>query len=230
MAVGNIRASTHRADLEAEYTQARYQLTRLAKEGGELGPGAEELIIKLDKSYALLLNRLDNSVAFEFSPTAPLPPPVDRFRLRGILAYRAWQMEVRGVLSPAIMWQGSDAWAHEVAFAHKIPDRYNRLGLHATRIEMWQKNSYSDYVSGLVDLYGRVVEHEDGVMRAECARIITLFLHITDNNQVQSLVTGAYELLRNTYPNVPIYPVTTFQKELYLWREVLLNYKAVRTD
>jgi len=216
--------------IQDEYKQARHALEQLVKqEEGSLREQAEELIINLDQHYNKLHERVDRLVAIDYSLTAPLPPPVDRHNLKGFLAYRAWDMQVKGSLSPSISWVQGDAWTNEVAFADEPPSRDNHHGLHATRLENWENNRYSKTISGLVDLYGAVIEHEDGVMRAECARIICLFIEVTGNNQIILLTTGLHDLLRKNYPNVPVYPVSPYQKKLILWREVLVNYRAIPT-
>ena len=213
------------AMIEDEYKKARFALEQLLKESGPISSGAEQLILELDKHFQHMKYRVDNSVPMSRALATPLPPPIDRHWVKGLLAYRAWKMEIRGCLSPAIM-STSDAWKNEVAFADCTPTVDNRSGLHATRLERWTNNSYGDYISGIVDLYGKVIEHADGVLRGECARIQMLMIEIKDSNQAVTMLTGVYELLRNRYPNVPVHIITSFQKQLIICREVLINQGA----
>ena len=212
-----------------EYRRARLALEQLVKnEEGSLRTQAEDLIVNLDIHFQRLERRVVDAVKFEHSLASPLPPPIDRHNLKGILAYRAWDMKIKGSLSPSIL-HSDIAWSKEVAFADQPPHSSNHHGLHATRLENWENNRYSNFVSGIVDLYGKVVEHEDGVLRAECARIACLFITITNQNQLILLITGVHDLLKYNYPNTPIYMVSTYQKKLFLWREVLVNYRAIPT-
>ncbi len=212
--------------IETEYKAARFQLEQLLKEGGTIQQQTEQLILNLDAHYDLLKGRVERSVSLKYSLAGPIPPAIDRRKLQGIIAYRAWTMKVKGALSPSITWS-EDAWSGEVAFADEIPRRDNWHGLHATRLEYWKKNTYGDFVSGLIDCYGSVIEHEDGVVRAECARILLILITLTDQSQSLLLLTGVYEALRWRYPNVPVYVVSPYQKDLMLWREVLTNYGAI---
>lgn len=212
--------------IDTEYKQARFQLEQLLKEGGTIQSQTEQLILNLDEHYIRLKNRIENSVQLRYSLTSPLPAPINRKIVKGMVAYRAWKMKVKGALSPSITWS-EDAWSKEVAFADQPPSRNNHNGLHATRIEYWKKNTYGDFVSGLIDCYGKVVEHEDGVIRAECARILMILLTITDESQTMLLMTGALDLLKYRYPCTPVYMVSPYQKELIMWREVLVNYGAI---
>ncbi|MBU2051351.1 MAG: hypothetical protein KKH61_20580 [Gammaproteobacteria bacterium] len=216
-------------EVEAEYKSARVELTKLVNEGNGIGPQAEELILQLDTHYNQLKHRVDSIIPMNKSLTTPIPPPIDRSKLKGFLAYRAWKIEIKGRLTPSVMTK-EQAWSKPVAFANSVPCTANHNGLHATRIEKWESNSYDSYgqsVSGLVDLYGKVVEHADGVMRAECARIMCMFLTVVDDNYLVMLASGVYARLHDNYPGVPIYIITDFQKKLIMYREILVNYRAV---
>jgi len=158
-----------------------------------------------------------------------MPLPVYRPKLKGLLAYRAWKMEIKGCLSPHVI-SHMDSWSSEVAFADQCPTAYNSNGLYATKLELWRDNGYADFVCGLVDLYGTVLEHSDGILRAECAKIKCIILTITTDNQQFLLLTGVYEAFHISYPNIPIFIFTPYQKQLYIWREVLINCKMVRED
>jgi len=216
--------------ITSEYTQARNSLEKLVKEGDpRLASGAEELIINLDAHYELLKHRITAAVPLQYALTAPLPPPIDRRKVKGILAYRAWDMQVKGVLSPAIVCRDG-AWKGEVSFADTPPTTHNGHGLHANRLEYWSANRYHDFITGIVDLYGTVIEHGDGVMRAECARILCIFVKLTTIDQNLILLTGVYETIKYRYPNIPVYVVSEYTRELMMWREVLLNCRAMSSS
>jgi len=210
-------------EIEAEYRAARSALLKLCDEGSSLGSKAKELIATLDEQYSHTKHRVEVSIPLSRSLTAPLPPPINHRKLKGILAYRAWQIEIKGTLSP-VVWSGRDTWQHEVAIADSIPKpTHDSHGLYATRIERWRDNGYNDFISGLVDLYGTIVEHSDGVLRAEYARIKMIMITITDDNQLLLMLTSVYENFKLTYPNTPIHIVTPYQKQLIIWREVLIS-------
>ena len=212
--------------IESEYKSARFNLEQLLKEGGTIQSQTEQLILNLDQHFTKLEHRMSASVHLDLSLASPLPPPINRNKVKGMLAYRAWSMQVKGALSPSIAWS-DNAWAREVAFADEPPTEYNTHGLHANRLEYWTANRYADFVSGIIDAYGTVVEHGDGVVRAECARILCIMLVLTEQTQALLILTGAFESLQYRYPNTPIYIFSPYQRDLFLWREVLINHGAV---
>jgi hypothetical protein len=214
-------------EIESQYKSARMELLRLAEETGTIGSTAKNLISNIDSSYSILKHRVEQAIPFERSLTPPLPPPIDRTNLRGILAYRAWEVIIKGSLSPSVQSDKS-TWFKEIAFADQIPEaHYDSHGLYAHRLEIWKSNGYGDKVSGLVDLYGKVIEHSDGILRAECARVKMIMLTITDNNQLLMMLASVYESFKLTYPNTPIYIVTPYQKDLIMWREVLITLRLL---
>ncbi len=210
-----------------EYRSAKLSLEQLLKEGGSLAENAERLIVDLDEHFRTLENRVAQAVDFNHSLTPPIPPAVDRTKLKGMLAYRAWCVRMKGVLSPVMGWHENETWRGELSFADQPPSRDNTHGLYATRIERWVGNSYGDEYCGLVDLYGKVVEHADGVLRGECGRIVMILIQVTEASNAVAMVTGAYELVKYNYPNVPVHIVTPLMKKLILWREALVNYGAI---
>lgn len=221
--------------LEKDYYEARRSLLQLQNEGKGIGEKVTELIYQLDENYYEVRRRIETSVPLKVALASPLPPAIDRKQLKGMLAYRGWDMKVKGVLSPAVMWS-ENAWKNEVAYADLPPTRENGHGLHATRIERFRSNSYGRYsesaivdaeVIGLVDMYGKIVEHADGVLRAECARICMIMIVIENNNALRTMASGVYEAVKWQYPHVPVHMVTEYQKELILWREALANQGAV---
>jgi hypothetical protein len=138
-----------------------------------------------------------------------------------MLAYRAWNLSITGTLKPSIV--GGFEWK-EVSFADYVPTPTNSHGLHATRIEQAFNNSYTDLACGLVDAYGKVVEHSNGVIRAECARVLAILINISSSTTMYyPMVAGLYESICHHYPNVPVYIITSYQKVLFLSREMLIS-------
>ena len=64
---------------------------------------------------------------------------------------------------------------------------------------MTRASYYMGDVSGLLELRGRILEHTDGVVKAEWARIICVFLQANENTET------VYSGLSQTYPTVPMY-------------------------
>src|SRR3990167_10231521 len=113
--------------IETEYKQARFALDQLLKEGGSIQEQTEQLILNLDAHYEKLKNRVEGAVQLQYSLASPLPPAVDRKKLKGILAYRAWDMKVKGALAPSVSW-ADGTWGSEVAFADRPPSIDNHHG------------------------------------------------------------------------------------------------------
>jgi len=211
-------------EIEADYSEAKISLLRLKEESSTLGAMADATLAQLEFQYGRVKKSLTNSVKFKNSLTSPIPPAIDRKKYNGLIAYRAWNFSFKGKLSPSII-SGADTWAHAVAFSDKLPKEYNNHGLHATRLEAWRDNQYDNFISGLVSLHGTILEHADGILRAEYAQIACIFINITSDSEEVLLLTGAYENLKLTYPSTDIYIFTPYMKQLYIWREVLINYK-----
>ena len=75
---------------------------------------------------------------------------------------------------------------------------------------------YRRMMSGFVELLGKVVEHTDGVLRAEIAKLLCLFV-TSDNNNVEHAV----RCLRENYSFVPVYVLNPSQLADVVLREVL---------
>ena len=122
-------------------------------------------------------------------------PFLDLSSVRGIVAYKTWNFDGR-LKSSAMNYH----WK-ELNFADKIPDEHNQSGFYCIKLSslsiMTTGSSYFDSygqhgVSGFVELLGKVVEHTDGVLRAEIARLLCLFV-TSDNNNVAYTVRCLYE-------------------------------------
>jgi hypothetical protein len=213
-------------ELQLEYKNARAQLVSLKEEFGDMSSMATSMLATLDAQYQHLVDIIETSVPFSRVLTSPLPPPINRSKVRGLIAYRAWNTHIKGRLSPCIV-NNDLAWKGEVNFSDNVPTKSNTHGLHATRIEVYDHNSYGEYITGLVDCYGTVVEHADGVLRAECARVLYIMLTIREENNYVSLLTGAYKAFTETYPNATVCVVSPFQRYLIIAREILISQGGI---
>jgi hypothetical protein len=145
--------------------------------------------------------------------------PLPRLELNGeIIAFRQWQLHLDGQLRST---NHNLVWA-ELEFADEMPTNSNRHGLYATRIDPvgLSQGSLHGYLPigsgvdslngveccGLVALSGTVIEHEDGVYRAECARLLCIWL-VSCSPYVYELVPKLYA----NYPTTPIYVCNTKQ-------------------
>jgi len=122
-------------------------------------------------------------------------PDIDMRGVRGIVAYRTWNFDGR-LKSTAMPYH----WK-ELNFAGVVPTERNNSGFYCIKLTslgvMTTGSSYyNSYgrsnVSGFVELLGTVVEHGDGVLRAEVAKLICLFV-TSDNNNLVSTVRSLHE-------------------------------------
>jgi len=122
-------------------------------------------------------------------------PDIDFSGVRGIVAYKTWNFD--GLLKSTA--QGYH-WK-ELNFADRIPTETNQSGFYCIKmsslgIMTTGSSYYNSYgrggVSGFVELLGKVVEHGDGVLRAEVAKLICLFA-TSDNNNLANTVRSLYE-------------------------------------
>lgn len=140
-------------------------------------------------------------------------------RVRGILAYRVWGFDA-GLRSTAMRY----VWK-ELNFADRVPAVYNRSGFYCIKLTglsvmttgagyfgMGQRS-----VSGFVELLGHVVEHSDGLLRAEVARLVCLFV------TPESIQFSPYIVrdLCMQYPTTPVHVLTPEQLADVIVGEVL---------
>lgn len=128
----------------------------------------------------------------------PLPAIEEPF-----VAFRMWATTPLGTLKG----MGVGSWYdwEELNFAHRIPTAHNAYGLYAVKVDpivlvRGFANHYLADVCGLVGLRGEIVEHGDGVLRAECARILCIWYTSSD----PSVFVAVPNIMRS-YPNVPVY-------------------------
>lgn len=132
---------------------------------------------------------------------ADLPPMItDGTPDEPILAFRDWNYK-HGWLHGTGMGS-SYAW-QDVNFSDDPPTNYNSHGLYALHLTplsiLSQTGAHFGDFCGIVVLRGDVIEHEDGILRAEYARIACIFVKHNDPKIYAQLP----ELYKN-YPTTPI--------------------------
>jgi hypothetical protein len=165
------------------------------------------------KDMANLLE--DRDIASRALINTGLPLPMLKLGEGEILAFREWGIEWdKGVLTGTNHHQ---TWG-EITFADTLPMKDNTNGLYAVKLDAvgfceGQVRSRipispSDKVNccGLVGLRGIVVEHEDGVLRAEYARVLCIWV-TTSHSVLYDFLPKLYD----NYPNIPIFVCTRKQ-------------------
>ena len=140
-------------------------------------------------------------------------------QVRGMVAFRVWGYDRLGLRSTVMSYH----W-REVNFADKVPGCHNQSGLYCIKLSslgvLTAGVSYfgtgRQNVSGFIELLGRVEEHTDGVLRAEVARLMCLFV-TSENSVIGSIVGQLHEL----YPVTPVFVLNPEQLADVIMREVL---------
>ena len=151
-------------------------------------------------------------------PVVVALPDIDMSGVRGIVAYRTWSFDGR-LKSTAMSyyWKGLN-------FADSVPSKRNNNGFYCIKLSSLGvmtsgSNYFSIYgkseVSGFVELLGEVVEHSDGILRAEVAKLICLFVTSDNSNPMWTV--------RRLYENyvVPVHVLNPEQLADVILREVL---------
>lgn len=219
-------ASTLFAQVQREHAKAGEDLTSL-KSGGFLNESEFTAAMgRLEVAFERVIKKFENYISFFKIPVAPLPPPVNRRDVRGIIAFRQWQYQNDdfGQLAPLIVGQRV-SW-RPIMYADKVPTKNNLNGLYARELLPNLGNAYlglSSQAFGFVELLGHIEEHQDNVYRAESAKILSLYVPIPDEATHARMQLGLLERLIDSYFSVPTYPVTEYQAHLILMREILIS-------
>jgi len=124
------------------------------------------------------------------------------------IAFREWQLDDYGCLRGA-GYGASYRWK-EFNVANAVPRPRNDVGLYAVRIDAQSMVTggischFGQKAAGLVALSGDVVEHDDGVLRAECARILCIWYM----PQAAAEAYSDLPTLMAVYPTTPVYVTT----------------------
>lgn len=95
----------------------------------------------------------------------------------GLVATRQWRLQPRMYIASVVHRR---RYGSSVIWADKIPTAANSHGIYAWRlpvIEGLLRGYNAGTLTGMVELSGQVVVHEDGILRAECCRILMLIAH-----------------------------------------------------
>lgn len=128
--------------------------------------------------------------------------PHINFNTQGILAYRSWSLDAAGYLiSPSYKAR----WSTEMT-ADDVPSEFSHHGLYAYKLTPKGFMSLTNYsqceIRGIVELRGKVIEHDDGTFRAQTAIIRNLF--VVTNERTCADVYAVLPKLYEHYPDVEI--------------------------
>ena len=144
--------------------------------------------------------RLEEEKLFKFRHslvTAGIPD-IDFSDVEGLVAFRTWDVRDDKLGSTAMR----SVWNSQM-IADRIPTPNNNNGLYCVKLDplglMTRASYYLGEVCGLLELRGKVLEHTDGVVRAEWARIMCVFIQANENTE------NNYQGLCYSYPTVPFY-------------------------
>ncbi len=174
--------------------------------------------VLLKKMVDLEKNRREMEFERLNKPVIAGLPDIDMTGVRGLVAYKTWQFD--GHLHSTAM----SYWWRELNIADKVPSKDNPSGFYCVKLSSLGVittgssyfNSYAlRSVSGFVELSGTVIEHYDGVLRAEIAKLLCLFV-VANNPRVEHIVRSLYE----NYIT-PVYVLNPEQLADVLFREVL---------
>jgi len=132
-----------------------------------------------------------------------------------LVSFRKWDITSMGWLHGIGM--GSSYLWKEVNFADKVPTESNGNGLYSVQLDpnglLNQAGSYVGNYCGLLELRGHVLEHGDGVLRSEYARILCIWVTLCDSE-----IFGSVPRLVANYPCTPIFVCTRRQVAEALFR------------
>lgn len=137
-----------------------------------------------------------------------------------VVSFRKWDITPESCLHGVGVGSGY-VWK-EVNFADVVPSGRNDNGLYSVRLDpnglLTQAGSYVGDYCGLLELRGRVIEHDDGVLRSEYARILCIWVTVCNPKIFETV-----SMLYHTYPNVPIFVCTRSQVAEALFRVVVMH-------
>ncbi len=214
------------------YNKAREDVQYLGASKVLSPEAVKEALTKLEAAWHDFMEKYEQYIPLNHELLAPLPPPINRFNRRGIIAFREWLLRIdegtpaNGGLRP-ITFSSHCEWG-KVMYADQVPTTSNSNGLYARKLVPELITSYSHYgqnqsapVWGFVELTGRIQEHGDGVYRAERAEVIALYVTVHNEGIHSKLSMGALKSLTEQFFPVPVYPVVLGQVELIMMREIL---------
>lgn len=205
-----IRGAIKRLEIDdpAEYRKLMWQVEHAEEAAAERREDARRLREEQERLEGLRLFKYEHSLVVAGVPN------IDFSGVEGMVAFRTWNVRRAGVDLDIALRYGregglflgsmvmSAVWK-SVMIADRVPAEDNNSGLYCVKLDplglMTRASYYLGEVCGLLELRGRVLEHTDGVMKAEWARIICVFLQASERTE------GIYGGLSQSYPTVPIY-------------------------
>ena len=97
--------------------------------------------------------------------------------LHGIVAIRQWKLEPGLFLNSTVQTR---RYSSSFVWTDRLPEPHNRSGIYAHQLldyAMVTSGFSGGCVIGIVELAGRVIEHTDGIHRAECCRVLQFLAH-----------------------------------------------------
>jgi len=158
---------------------------------------------------------------------APMEMDIDEDLMPGeigsdqvLVSFRQWNIQSDGYLHGIGMGSGY-AWK-EVNFADREPTQRNDHGLYSVRLDpqglITNAGHYFGEYCGLLELRGTIVEHDDGVLRAEWARILCIWVSRCEPDVYSHIPT-----LMEHYPLTPVFACTRKQVADALFRVTALQ-------
>ena len=109
-------------------------------------------------------------------------------QVKGRIGIRSW-----GINKGKLQSTSRDIIWSKIMIADEIPSKNNDNGLYAYSTDNFINEQNN--IIGLVELRGKILEHEDGVLRGEWARILCIFC----------LKESDYRILTKQYPDTHVY-------------------------
>ncbi len=124
--------------------------------------------------------------------------------INGLIAVRTFRLDERGCLFSAV---SNTKWGENVICSDKVPTINNNAGIHAYLPDKYEaeENNF-----GIVELSGQIMEHANGVLRAERCRIHKLYFLKNDFSESKLYVN---QLIYN----VPIVVTNSIEESFKTW-------------
>lgn len=135
---------------------------------------------------------------------------------------RAWKLEPGFDKLGAVVMRAD--W-NVLTIADEPPTTKNQHGLYSYELTPQSFGRYSPWsheITGFIELSGDVVTHTDGVMRAEVARILCLF--VPAEIALPHLIIPMVSNLMTRYPTVPVYILPAAKIKETIFAAIAIKY------
>ncbi len=134
---------------------------------------------RLAEIYPVLSNHLldkDKSIVID-----KIPSP-SNYNIEGIIGYREWRINKGTYKLNSLFVSGGKSWKLPIAISNHQPSPKNDYGLYSKILVADSNgtsiiNLRSRTITGITESRGTIIEHEDGVLRADCCRILFFILN-----------------------------------------------------